>query len=88
MHPYIEDLIKKHPDLKVCFVHVPPDPNSGEDFASCLVGTNSDTGEPRIVYRVKLPGNPILGEGKPENQNQAVIFARGKGGAGLTPPIR
>ena len=27
-------------------------------------------------YRVKLPGNPIIGEGKPENQNHAVIFAR------------
>ena len=27
---------------------------------------------------MKLPGNPILGEGKPENQNQAIIFTRGE----------
>jgi hypothetical protein len=26
---------------------------------------------------VKLPGNPKLGEGKPENQNHAIIFTRG-----------
>ena len=30
------------------------------------------------VYRVRLPGNPVLGEGKPENQNHAVIFSRGE----------
>ena len=30
------------------------------------------------VYRIKLPGNPILGEGKPENQNHALIFTRGR----------
>ena len=30
------------------------------------------------VFRVKLPGNPILGEGKPENQNHAIIFTRGR----------
>ena len=30
----------------------------------------------RVEYKVKLPGNPIVGEGKPENQNQAVICAR------------
>jgi callose synthase len=28
------------------------------------------------VYRVRLPGNPVLGEGKPENQNHAMIFPR------------
>jgi hypothetical protein len=32
----------------------------------------------RTVYRVKLPGNPCIGEGKPENQNHAVIFTRGE----------
>ncbi|RDX70699.1 Callose synthase 9 [Mucuna pruriens] len=32
---------------------------------------------PQEIYSVKLPGNPKLGEGKPENQNHAVIFTRG-----------
>jgi callose synthase len=30
------------------------------------------------VYRIKLPGNPVLGEGKPENQNHAIVFTRGR----------
>lgn len=30
------------------------------------------------VYRIKLPGNPVVGEGKPENQNHAIIFTRGE----------
>jgi callose synthase len=30
------------------------------------------------IYRVRLPGNPVIGEGKPENQNHAMIFTRGE----------
>jgi len=30
------------------------------------------------IYSIKLPGNPKLGEGKPENQNHAIIFTRGQ----------
>ncbi len=30
------------------------------------------------VFRVRLPGDPVLGEGKPENQNHAIIFTRGE----------
>ncbi|KMZ57734.1 1,3-beta-glucan synthase [Zostera marina] len=30
-----------------------------------------------LIYSIKLPGNPKLGEGKPENQNHAIIFTRG-----------
>lgn len=31
------------------------------------------------IYRIKLPGNPtLIGEGKPENQNHAIIFTRGE----------
>ncbi|KAK9124975.1 hypothetical protein Scep_013821 [Stephania cephalantha] len=33
----------------------------------------------QVIYRIKLPGNAILGEGKPENQNHAIIFTRGEG---------
>ncbi|KAL5176155.1 Callose synthase 5 [Glycine soja] len=29
------------------------------------------------IYRIKLPGPAKLGEGKPENQNHAIIFTRG-----------
>ena len=30
------------------------------------------------VYRVRLPGSILVGEGKPENQNHALIFTRGE----------
>lgn len=30
------------------------------------------------VYRIELPGPPNIGEGKPENQNHAIIFTRGE----------
>ncbi|KAF9621111.1 hypothetical protein IFM89_016605 [Coptis chinensis] len=45
---------------------------------------NSSEAEPvqnldQVIYRIKLPGPAILGEGKPENQNHAIIFTRGEG---------
>ncbi|KAL0722118.1 hypothetical protein Bca4012_036717 [Brassica carinata] len=33
----------------------------------------------QVIYRIKLPGPAILGEGKPENQNHSIIFTRGEG---------
>ncbi|XP_071706076.1 callose synthase 5-like isoform X3 [Rutidosis leptorrhynchoides] len=30
------------------------------------------------IYRIRLPGNAKIGEGKPENQNHATIFTRGE----------
>ena len=30
------------------------------------------------MYRIELPGPPNIGEGKPENQNHAIIFTRGE----------
>jgi callose synthase len=29
-------------------------------------------------YRIELPGTILVGEGKPNNQNHAVIFTRGE----------
>ena len=31
-----------------------------------------------MVHGAQLPGDVMLGEGKPENQNAAVIFTRGE----------
>ncbi len=38
--------------------------------------TSNDSGKIQEINRVRLPGNPILGEGKPENH--AMIFTRGE----------
>eukprot|EP00468_Gymnochlora_sp_CCMP2014_P003100 CAMPEP_0167759548 /NCGR_PEP_ID=MMETSP0110_2-20121227/11087_1 /TAXON_ID=629695 /ORGANISM="Gymnochlora sp., Strain CCMP2014" /LENGTH=2075 /DNA_ID=CAMNT_0007645951 /DNA_START=90 /DNA_END=6317 /DNA_ORIENTATION=+ len=37
-----------------------------------------DKSKIELVYQIELPGNPIIGEGKPENQNHAIIFTRGE----------
>ncbi|KAJ0623230.1 putative 1,3-beta-glucan synthase [Helianthus annuus] len=44
-------------------------------------GDSSDLvqNQDQVIYRIKLPGPAILGEGKPENQNHAIIFTRGEG---------
>jgi 1,3-beta-glucan synthase len=79
----IERLIKRHRDLKICFVDMPrqdvgEDNKSYNGFASCLVGIDEENNdELQVTYKVRLPGDPIIGEGKPENQNHAIIFTRG-----------
>ena len=51
-------------------------------FSSVLLGTvpraDGSGYDDKVLYKVRLPGNPIVGEGKPENQNHAVIFSRGE----------
>ena len=50
-------------------------------FYSVLIkGIIREDGEPAVqeVFRVQLPGDIMLGEGKPENQNHAMIFTRGE----------
>ncbi|CAK4676036.1 hypothetical protein LEN26_003727 [Aphanomyces euteiches] len=73
----IDYLLKKHPSLRIAYVDGPKKMKEGPPkYFSCLVRSSND----KIVevYRVELPGDPIIGEGKPENQNHAVIFSRGE----------
>jgi len=48
----------------------------GKVYYSVLV--KAINGLDQEIYRIKLPGTVNLGEGKPENQNHAVIFTRGE----------
>lgn len=59
------DIVEKLKDGKVC-----------KEFYSKLVKADVH-GKDKEIYSIKLPGNPLLGEGKPENQNHAIIFTRG-----------
>ena len=65
-------------NLRVAYVDQAKDENGKDEFYSVLLGVDPQTFEDRVLFKVKLPGNPILGEGKPENQNQAIIFTRGE----------
>jgi len=86
----IEFLLHKFPNLRVAYIDEKPLNRQGAaQFYSCLIKSSGGSGgggegNPdgvkaiQTVYRVKLPGNPCIGEGKPENQNHAMIFTRGE----------
>ncbi|KAJ8562056.1 hypothetical protein ON010_g7622 [Phytophthora cinnamomi] len=73
----LEYLLRKHPTLRVAYVDGPKKMKEGPPkFFSVLV--RADGENIAEIYRVELPGNPVIGEGKPENQNHAIIFSRGE----------
>ncbi|KAL3933695.1 MAG: hypothetical protein SGPRY_000170 [Prymnesium sp.] len=70
---FIDELRKNYPHcLRIAYVD-----EKGGIYSSVLLRDDPETGE-NIVIKVRLPGNPIIGEGKPENQNHALIFTRGE----------
>ncbi|KAM0882138.1 hypothetical protein ACQ4PT_032510 [Festuca glaucescens] len=73
-------LMQRNEALRVAFIHeedgVSSDGNAIKEYHSKLVKADIH-GKDQEIYSIKLPGNPKLGEGKPENQNHAIIFTRG-----------
>ncbi|KAK8360802.1 hypothetical protein V6Z12_A04G188100 [Gossypium hirsutum] len=48
-------------------------------YYSVLIKGDTINYSEREIYRIRLPGSPTkIGEGKPENQNHAIIFTRGE----------
>ncbi|SJM84076.1 probable 1,3-beta-glucan synthase component FKS3 [Zygosaccharomyces bailii] len=51
-------------------------------FYSCMTNGYADidekTGLRKPIFKVRLSGNPILGDGKSDNQNHSLIFYRGE----------
>ncbi|GAV73698.1 LOW QUALITY PROTEIN: Glucan_synthase domain-containing protein/DUF605 domain-containing protein/FKS1_dom1 domain-containing protein, partial [Cephalotus follicularis] len=87
-------LMTSYPSLRVAYIDEVEEPNKDRTkkinqkvYYSALVKAvprSSDSSEPvqnldQVIYRIKLPGPAILGEGKPENQNHAIMFTRGEG---------
>ncbi|KAI3714043.1 hypothetical protein L1987_72633 [Smallanthus sonchifolius] len=77
--PHAEEilyLMKNNEALRVAYVDevVKPD---GTEYYSVLVKYDQKLEKEVEIYRVRLPGPLKLGEGKPENQNHALIFTRG-----------
>ncbi|URD86784.1 callose synthase [Musa troglodytarum] len=73
-------LMQRNEALRVAFIHVEEnalaDGTISKEFYSKLVKADAN-GKDQEIYSIKLPGDPKLGEGKPENQNHAIIFTRG-----------
>ena len=78
-----EFLLRAYPDLQIAYLDEEPPLNEGEEprIYSALIDGHSelmDNGVRRPKFRVQLSGNPILGDGKSDNQNHAIIFYRGE----------
>ncbi|PNS21328.1 1,3-beta-glucan synthase component FKS1 [Sphaceloma murrayae] len=78
-----EFLLRAYPDLQIAYLDEEPPLNEGEDprIYSALIDGHSEIMENGIrkpKFRVMLSGNPILGDGKSDNQNHCLIFYRGE----------
>ena len=79
-----EFLLRAYPDLQISYLDEEPAPNKGGEtrLFSALIDGHSEiipeTGKRKPKFRIELPGNPILGDGKSDNQNHAIIFYRGE----------
>jgi 1,3-beta-glucan synthase len=78
-----EFLLRAYPDLQIAYLDEEPPQNEGEDprLYSALIDGHSEimeNGMRRPKFRIQLSGNPILGDGKSDNQNHAIIFYRGE----------
>ncbi|KAJ0019991.1 hypothetical protein Pint_31316 [Pistacia integerrima] len=72
-------LMQKNEALRVAFIDEVETLKDGKvykEYYSKLVKADLN-GKDKEIYSIKLPGDPKLGEGKPENQNHAIIFTRG-----------
>ncbi|CAN1229138.1 Callose synthase 7, partial [Linum perenne] len=76
----ILNLMLKYPSLRVAYIDEREETVNGKQqkvYYSVLVKGGDKLDEE--IYRIKLPGPPTeIGEGKPENQNHAIIFTRGE----------
>jgi 1,3-beta-glucan synthase len=78
-----EFLLRAYPDLQIAYLDEEPPVAEGEEprLYSALIDGHSEimeNGMRRPKFRIQLSGNPILGDGKSDNQNHAIIFYRGE----------
>ncbi|XP_050226548.1 callose synthase 11 [Mercurialis annua] len=70
-------LMKNNEALRVAYVDEVHLGRDEVEYYSVLVKYDQQLQSEVEIYRIRLPGPLKLGEGKPENQNHAIIFTRG-----------
>ncbi|KAJ5976166.1 1-3-beta-glucan synthase component FKS1 [Penicillium waksmanii] len=78
-----EFLLRAYPDLQIAYLDEEPAIAEGEEprLYSALIDGHCElleNGTRKPKFRIQLSGNPILGDGKSDNQNHAIIFYRGE----------
>lgn len=78
-----EFLLRAYPDLQIAYLDEESGKEGGEPrvFSILIDGhseLNPETKKRQPKFKIELPGNPIIGDGKSDNQNHAVIFHRGE----------
>lgn len=75
----VEYLLHRFPNLRIAYIdEVRVNYCKEHSYFAVLIKSLNGLDKIGEVYRIRLPGNPVLGEGKPENQNSAIIFTRGE----------
>ncbi|KAI3781162.1 hypothetical protein L2E82_11165 [Cichorium intybus] len=75
----ILNLMVNNPSLRVAYIDEVEEregDKSHKVYYSVLIKAADNLDQE--IYRVRLPGSAKIGEGKPENQNHAIIFTRGE----------
>lgn len=77
-----ELLLRAYPELQICYLEeeLNPETNVVTYYSSLIDGSCEimENGQRKPKYRIRLSGNPILGDGKSDNQNHSLIFCRGE----------
>ncbi|PPD80104.1 hypothetical protein GOBAR_DD22981 [Gossypium barbadense] len=81
-----DEISHKYPSLRVAYIdevdEALKEKTEGKTekvYYSVLIKGDTINYSEREIYRIRLPGSPTkIGEGKPENQNHAIIFTRGE----------
>ncbi|KAK0578785.1 hypothetical protein LWI29_016161 [Acer saccharum] len=73
----IFNLLKNNESLRVAYVDEVRLGYDTAEYYSVLVKYDQQLQREVEIYRIMLPGPLKIGEGKPENQNHAIIFTRG-----------
>ncbi|EGW34636.1 uncharacterized protein SPAPADRAFT_144914 [Spathaspora passalidarum NRRL Y-27907] len=75
-----ETLFRAFPTLKVAHLEKVKINDEVTEYYSTLLDVSRTDPEGKLwrKYRIKLSGNPILGDGKSDNQNHSIIFYRGE----------
>ncbi|KAF9927143.1 1,3-beta-D-glucan synthase [Linnemannia zychae] len=78
-----EFLLRTYPNLQIAYLDERPSEVEGEEsiIYSVLIDGQCEMmpdGKRKPKFRIRLPGNPILGDGKSDNQNHSIIFTRGE----------